>query len=69
MDLAADVLLGLMSQVHVVSPLHGSLQAQRNQQAYRDGEQVQQKVADAVNRLVRRMNIKHGSRVAGRDAR
>jgi hypothetical protein len=49
-----------MHQVPVVPPLHAPLQAQRNQQTYRDRRQVDKEIPPAVYRFMRRMHIKHG---------
>ena len=50
----------------VVESLHCVLQAERDEQAYRDGEDVQQEVAHTIDAVVRRMDIQHRF-VSGKD--
>jgi hypothetical protein len=43
----------------MMPPLHAALEAERNQQADGDGEDVKEKVFHAVNFLMRRMDVEH----------
>jgi hypothetical protein len=44
----------------VVDMLHQTLQRQRDQQPDRDDEEVEKEIANSMDLLVRRMNVKHG---------
>jgi hypothetical protein len=60
-NLISQGCLRLVNKVAMVHPLHTSFQTERDQQADGDRCQVNEKVAPAVNRLMRWMHIKHGS--------
>jgi hypothetical protein len=57
--LGADILPRLAHQVAMTLPLHAALQAERDEQPNRDRRQVNQNVAPAMRRLMRRMHIEH----------
>lgn len=59
LDLGAEAGFGLVDEVAVVSTLDAALKPEGNQKANRDGEEMDEKVADAVNCGVRWMDFKH----------
>jgi hypothetical protein len=51
--------LGLMNKMAMMGALDTTFQSESDKQAHRDRKEMQEKVADAVHRRVRRMNVEH----------
>ena len=59
-QLVLDVLARLRGELTVMHRLDGRLEPERDQQAHRDRQQVDDEVAPAVDGFMRRMDIEHG---------
>jgi hypothetical protein len=63
LELAADVLAGFMDEVAVVGVLDQAFERQSDQQADRDGKEMNEEVFLSVNGLVRGVDFHGGSGV------
>ncbi len=60
LDFLADVADGFVAEVTVVEGLRGVFKAEGDEQADRDGEEVDEEVAWAADAVFRRVDVEHG---------